>query len=427
MSTTIRNFIENVPKGKATTVTNRIPLGDRTNNVNDKVIVEGKTQSKPKEEQLLKNTTKINVPSKSSKLCDGDTPVFVEDLPTSGEAIKEYQKHGDKVLFEEVLQAYKLNQEVLKTQVDQKHDTEIRKLLDDTTSEISIMEQFLTGKVHSEPKTTKPTEPCEDIDAPDTSDPQSVTEYVNEIFDYLMRKERENRVPSSFMSLQTDVNEKMRGILVDWLVEVHRMFKLLPETLFLSIYIIDRFLELERITRDQLQLLGITSMLISSKYEEIYAPECNDFVYISDGAYTKKQILEMENLILNKLKFRLTTPLALQFLRRYSKAAGSDYNVHSLCKYILETMLLDVNVHIHPASLIAAGSVYIARKMTGQKNLWNATLEHYTSYPEEEVRTCALFMNTRLKSTRGSSLKAIEKKYSLPKFGQVTVIPLVDL
>jgi len=195
----------------------------------------------------------------------------------------------------------------------------------------------------------------------------------------------------------------------------------------LTVYIIDKFLGVENIPREQLQLVGITAMLISSKYEEIYAPECNDFVYISDGAYTKRQILDMENVILNRLAFKLTTPLALQFLRRYSKAAGSDYNVHSLCKYIIETMLLDVNIHTYPPSIIAATAVFIARKMSGNKELWNATLEKYTTYSEKEIRGCVEFVNGRLKATRGSSLKAIEKKYSLAKFGQVTGIALVDV
>jgi G2/mitotic-specific cyclin-B, other len=45
------------------------------------------------------------------------------------------------------------------------------------------------------------------------------------------------------MSKQADINEKMRAILIDWLIEVHLKFKLLPETLFLTINIIDRFLE----------------------------------------------------------------------------------------------------------------------------------------------------------------------------------------
>jgi hypothetical protein len=86
----------------------------------------------------------------------------------------------------------------------------------------------------------------------------------------------------------------MRAILIDWLIEVHLKFKLLPETLFLTVNLIDRFLEKAVIQRTKLQLVGVTSMLIASKYEEIYAPEVRDFVYITDKAYSKEEILKME-------------------------------------------------------------------------------------------------------------------------------------
>eukprot|EP01123_Difflugia_compressa_P011628 TRINITY_DN471_c0_g1_i12.p1 TRINITY_DN471_c0_g1~~TRINITY_DN471_c0_g1_i12.p1 ORF type:complete len:220 (-),score=46.93 TRINITY_DN471_c0_g1_i12:437-1096(-) len=219
----------------------------------------------------------------------------------------------------------------------------------------------------------------------------------------------------------------MRAILVDWLIEVHRMFKLLPESLFLSISIIDRYLSVTPITREKLQLVGVTAMLIASKYEEIYSPECNDFVYISDGAYTKQNILKMEQNILNTLQFNLTHPSPLHFLRRYSKAAGSDYTLHTLCKYLIELMLVDVKFLRFAPSLVAASSVYLARAMTSKTPLWGPTLEHYSTYSEEKVRECAKEMNALLKKSQTSSLKAIRKKYSLPKFGQVAEIPQVDL
>lgn len=75
------------------------------------------------------------------------------------------------------------------------------------------------------------------------------------------------------MVKQPDINVKMRGILVDWLIEVHRKFELMPETLYLTINIVDRFLSEKAVSRRELQLVGISSMLIASKYEEIWAPE----------------------------------------------------------------------------------------------------------------------------------------------------------
>lgn len=88
----------------------------------------------------------------------------------------------------------------------------------------------------------------------------------------------------NYMKQQSDINEKMRGILVDWLIEVHLKFKLLPETLYLTVSTIDRYLSLADVHRSKLQLVGVTAMLIACKYEEIYPPEVRDFVYITDKA-----------------------------------------------------------------------------------------------------------------------------------------------
>ena len=77
---------------------------------------------------------------------------------------------------------------------------------------------------------------------------------------------------------------------MDWLVEVAEEYKLHTETLFLSVNYIDRFLSKNNVVRGKLQLVGITAMLIASKYEEIYPPSVEDFVYISDNAYTREQV-----------------------------------------------------------------------------------------------------------------------------------------
>lgn len=94
------------------------------------------------------------------------------------------------------------------------------------------------------------------------------------------------------MERQEDINEKMRAILIDWLIEVHLKFKLVPESLFLTVNLIDRYLEKETVNRQKLQLVGVTAMLIACKYEEIYPPIVKDFVYITDNAYTKEEILQ---------------------------------------------------------------------------------------------------------------------------------------
>merc|ERR1711968_386932 len=112
------------------------------------------------------------------------------------------------------------------------------------------------------------------------------------MYDIFRQSEVESQLNPNYMSTQPYINERMRTILVDWLVEVHLKFKMVPETLYLTVHIIDRFLEKKEVRRSRLQLVGVAALLVSSKYEEIYPPELRDLVYITDRAYNKQEILE---------------------------------------------------------------------------------------------------------------------------------------
>ena len=130
----------------------------------------------------------------------------------------------------------------------------------------------------------------DNIDERDTDDPLCATEYVHDMYSLFREKEPTTSVRPVFMESQPHINERMRSILVDWLVEVHLKFKLVPETLYLTVNLIDRYLEREEVSRPKLQLVGVTSLLIASKYEEIYPPELRDLVYICDRAYTRADV-----------------------------------------------------------------------------------------------------------------------------------------
>lgn len=132
--------------------------------------------------------------------------------------------------------------------------------------------------------------PADDIDERDTDDPLCVTSYVQDMYEHFRTKESSTSVRPVYMEDQQYINERMRSILVDWLVEVHLKFKLVPETLYLTVNIIDRYLATTEVTRPKLQLVGVTALLIASKYEEIYPPELRDLVYICDRAYSKNEV-----------------------------------------------------------------------------------------------------------------------------------------
>jgi cyclin B len=261
----------------------------------------------------------------------------------------------------------------------------------------------------------------EDIDKRDRDDTRAVNEYVNDIYDYFREKEYEDRIDCNYIQNQTEVTAKARAILVDWLVEVHEAFKLIPETLFLSVNLIDKFLSVRNIEKTNLQLLGVTCMLLASKFEENHAPECQDFVYVCDGAYSKDMILQMEQVVVNAIGFNLTTPYALHFLRRFSKAAGSDYATHTLCKFLIELTLIHMKMLKYLPSEIAAGAVYFARKMNRISPTWNPTLEHYTTYTEKDINSCVMDIELLTQRCKDSALQAIRKKYSQDKYGRVAI------
>lgn len=239
---------------------------------------------------------------------------------------------------------------------------------------------------------------------------------------------------------------------------MHQKFRCVPETLYLTINVIDRYLELEQVERSKLQLVGVTALLVRScslkkscerrkrltwllpphlvsssalpfirflqlaaKYEEIYPPELRDLVYITDKAYTKEEILGMETKILNALQFKVTIASTHSFLVRYLKAAHADRRMVWLACFITERVLQEYSMLNFLPSTVASCAVYLARKNL-QRNPWSPTLLKYTDYSENALAPCLQEMSSILASK--TSLTAVKKKYSSQKFGGVASMAL---
>lgn len=263
----------------------------------------------------------------------------------------------------------------------------------------------------------------DNIDERDSDDPLCATDYVQDMYKYFRTKEVMTSVRPIYMENQNHINERMRSILVDWLVEVHLKFKLVPETLYLTVNIIDRYLERKEVSRPKLQLIGVTSLLIASKYEEIYPPELRDLVYICDRAYSKEEILDMEETVLKALEYQVTIPSAHAFLVRYLKAAHADKKIVQLSCYILDGTLQSFNLLHYLPSQLAAASVLIARRCVG-RNSWSPTLLKYANYCEEDILPVARAVLAE-KSSASSELRAVNKKYSSSRYGEVARINIL--
>ena len=145
----------------------------------------------------------------------------------------------------------------------------------------------------------------EDCDIKNAHNPQYVVEFTTKILSHYLETEFHNQPKIKYMEKQPHITERMRSILIDWIIEVHFQFKLKVESLFLTVNLIDRYLEKQIVSKDNLQLVGVSAMLIACKYEEIWPPLIKDYIHISDNAYNKEQIIEMEISMLQELDFNV--------------------------------------------------------------------------------------------------------------------------
>lgn len=258
-----------------------------------------------------------------------------------------------------------------------------------------------------------------DLDKEDVDDPLMVSEYVVEIFEYLKELEIATMANPDYMDSQTELEWKMRGILVDWLLEVHTRFRLLPETLFLAVNIIDRFLSAKIVQLDRLQLVGVTAMFIASKYEEVLSPHVQNFRHVADDGFTEEEILSAERFVLAALNYDLSYPNPMNFLRRISKADNYDIQTRTLGKYLLEIGCLDHRFLAHPPSQVAAAAMYLARLVL-ERGSWDATLTHYAGYTEEEIQPVLQLMIDYLSGPVVH--EAFFKKYASKKFLKASIV-----
>jgi len=272
-----------------------------------------------------------------------------------------------------------------------------------------------------------------------SEDPQLASEYQADIYAVLSGEEQARMPRHDYMDLQPDLNAKMRAILVDWLVEVAMKYKLKSETLFSAVSIVDRYLEKRQVPRKKLQLVGVTGMLIAAKFEEIYPPEIRDFVYITDKAYTKEEVLVMEVSMLTTLEFTVCCPTVVPFFERYQRVNNSSERQRHLVQYFLELTLPDIKMLRFAPSHLAAAATLLSNKLLEkhapppsnrlygvspqeQQSNWSPAMIKVTGYTELMVKNCAKEMCGLVESAESSPLQAVHKKFSQPEYNSVAKI-----
>ena len=248
-------------------------------------------------------------------------------------------------------------------------------------------------------------------------------DYLNDTYTNLLQEERTLKVKPiyGYMSSQTDINIKMRAILVDWLIEMHDKFNFKPQTLFQTIWLIDTYLSLKYIKRSDFQLLGLGCMYISCKYHEIFYPILKDCVEITDGAYTKDDLLRIEKDILKTINYNIIPPSQEDFYNLIAKAFEFGEKEINLGKFFMENSLIDYNMIKYPPSVIAVSCCYIVMKffkIENYKKLYSTRII-YDKCPQKIIKDAARELCFLVKNLNNSEFKAIKKKYSDEKYCKV--------
>ena len=257
-------------------------------------------------------------------------------------------------------------------------------------------------------------------------------DYLNIIYYNLLIEEKKGISPMpdhTYMGRQSEINEKMRSILVDWFIDVHFKFGFTDETLFMTVSIIDRYLSVEQITRTNFQLLGITALMIACKHEEIDLPKIDDFIYITDNAYKKNEVIKMEFDVLSKLNFAFLYPSPIKFFEYLSFNFNFEKKQHMMGKYLMESFLLDVKNTKYKPSIISCACAYIVMKFFKMKNYQETYNKKFfvldetkEKFSEHNIKECAKDICLLVDNINKTNYQACVKKYSKPEQENVAMI-----
>lgn len=260
---------------------------------------------------------------------------------------------------------------------------------------------------------------------------QEVQEYAADIGNNLLIEEQIFRPRGDYMDIQTQLTPKMRTILLDWLIEVHMKYKLRSETLYLAISLIDNYLSKQAVTRNRLQLVGVVAMFVASKFEEIHPPEIGDWVYITDKAYTKQDVLLLECAMLSALSFQVKVPTAAHFFPSLQRANNCS-SVHcKLAQYIVELGLLDIRVLQYLPSHTVSAALLLSNELLAHTPRWPQSMVQASRCAEDVLLPCVEFLRQLFEADRdlapGAQLQAVHKKYSLKEHHSVATMRLPSL
>ncbi|KAL1231778.1 G2/mitotic-specific cyclin-B2 [Trichinella pseudospiralis] len=290
-------------------------------------------------------------------------------------------------------------------------------------------QDFPSQEISEETEITPPNETdlnnlITDIDAEDHGDPNFVADYVNDIYQHLFQLEKKMTIRQNYMARYRHINHRMRCILVDWMFQVVERYDATSEAMFMSVSLLDMYLQKKEVTRDKLQLVGCAALLCATKFEDLCSLDVDNLSRCTDYSYSTEEIFAMERELLCTLNFEITRPHSILFLRRFAKASEQCTLLeYTIAKYFLDVAVLDYYaLHFNP-SMIAAASLYLALLLRGQTQPWATDMQFYSTYTVRQLYPCAKQLLSSMIRVQGDAENKslhVSKKYDTEENGMLT-------
>ncbi|NWS72804.1 CCNF protein, partial [Crotophaga sulcirostris] len=249
---------------------------------------------------------------------------------------------------------------------------------------------------------------------------KSSSETVSQIFQASLPISKQ-----SIFTVQKGMNETMRYILVDWLVEVATMKDFSSLCLHMTVGCVDRYLKLRPVPRTQLQLLGIACMVICTRFISKEILTIREAVWLTDNTYKYEDLVRMMGEIISALEGKIRIPTIVDYKEVLSKVVPLERRTLHLYSFICELSLLNTSLCVYSPARLAAAALLLAKILHRQARPWTSQLSECTGFSFEDLLPCVLSLHQKCfhddvpKDYRQVSLTAVKQRFEDERYEEI--------
>ncbi|KAK4048840.1 hypothetical protein OIO90_005648 [Microbotryomycetes sp. JL221] len=238
-------------------------------------------------------------------------------------------------------------------------------------------------------------------------------DYREDVKAYMYEMETKTLASVELIDQQPELQWYMRAYVVDFLIEIHQQHRLRPETLYLALNIVDRYVSRRIVFKKHYQLVGCAALWIAAKFEDAKdrVPTVPELCQMCDGAYDESAFIQMEGHVLSTINWVVGHPTSEAWLRlACTTGPVEDQRTQHVARFLMEITLFTRDYIPFKPSELAHASLLLARFMLGKSR---RILDE-----SERVWTIIRMLDTYLSTSLNKVSAILVKKYSYPFYSR---------